>query len=150
MWLESGFLGESRSKTPFFSRFKTRFKSLIWRTALHLHGLRIRLFKSGKGQITFRNVFRNVILVHVNTPIVQFLPVFLLSFAPCISTGTWFSCVSLFADAMMVQVVFPNSMTAHSFHYDHVELGEVKVSIMNLFIRCILFADFLHVHPTIF
>ena len=27
--LESGFLGGSRSKTPFFSRFKTRFKSLI-------------------------------------------------------------------------------------------------------------------------
>ena len=28
--LESGFLGGSRSKTPLFSRFKTRFKSLIW------------------------------------------------------------------------------------------------------------------------
>ena len=28
--LESGFLGGSRSKMPFFSRFKTCFKSLIW------------------------------------------------------------------------------------------------------------------------
>ena len=28
--LESGFLGGSQSKTPLFSRFKTRFKSLIW------------------------------------------------------------------------------------------------------------------------
>ena len=28
--LKSGFLGRSRSKTSFFSRFKSRFKSLIW------------------------------------------------------------------------------------------------------------------------
>ena len=32
--LESGFLGGSRSKTPFFLRFKTRSKSLIWNSFL--------------------------------------------------------------------------------------------------------------------
>ena len=37
--LESGFLGGSRSKTPFFSRFKTRSKSLIW-NSFCLHGLK--------------------------------------------------------------------------------------------------------------
>ena len=61
--LESGFLGGSRSKTPFFSRFK----SLIW-NSFAFTWTKIRLSNQEKGRITFRNVFRNVILVYVNTP----------------------------------------------------------------------------------
>ena len=42
--LESGFLRGSRSKTPPFSRFKTRFKSLIWKSFAFTKG-KIRLSK---------------------------------------------------------------------------------------------------------
>ena len=40
--LESGFLRRSRSKTPLFSCFKTRFKSLIWKSFAFTKG-KIRL-----------------------------------------------------------------------------------------------------------
>ena len=69
--VESGFLGRSRSKTPFFSRFKTRFKSLIWNSfAFTWAKIRLR-----KGRITFWNIFRNVILAHVNTANVKLMHV---------------------------------------------------------------------------
>ena len=60
--LESGFQGRSRSKTPFFLHFKTRFKSLIW------NSFAFTWAKIRKRPNHVWNVFRNVILVHVNTP----------------------------------------------------------------------------------
>ena len=59
--LESGFLGGSRSKTVLFSCFKMRFKSLIW-NSFAFTWAKNQAFKSGKGRMTFWNVFRNVIL----------------------------------------------------------------------------------------
>ena len=50
-----------------FSRFKTRFESLIW-NSFAFTWAEIRHYKSGKGRITFRNVFWNVIRSHVNRP----------------------------------------------------------------------------------
>ena len=54
--LESGFLGGSRSKTPFFSRFKTRFKSLIWNSFLFTWA-KIRLSNQEKAESRFETSF---------------------------------------------------------------------------------------------
>ena len=67
---ESGFLRKSRSITPLFSRFKTRFKSLIWKSFAFTKG-KTRLSNQERVWITFRNGFRNVIRSFVNRPIVQ-------------------------------------------------------------------------------
>ena len=60
---ESGFLRESRSKLPLFSRFK----SLIWKSFAFTKG-KIRLSNQEWVRITFRNGFRNVIRSFVNRP----------------------------------------------------------------------------------
>ena len=52
---------------PFFCVSK-RVSKAWFETALRSHGLK-QAFKSGMGRITFWNVFRNVILAHVNTAI---------------------------------------------------------------------------------
>ena len=54
--LESGFLGGSRSKTPFFSRFKTRSKSLIWNSFLFTWA-KIRLSNQEKAESRFETSF---------------------------------------------------------------------------------------------
>ena len=54
--LESGFLGGSRSKTPFFSHFKTRFKSLIWNSFLFTWA-KIRLSNQEKAESRFETSF---------------------------------------------------------------------------------------------
>ena len=54
--LESGFLGESRSKTPFFSHFKTRFKSLIW-NSFAFTWAKIRLSNQEKAESRFETSF---------------------------------------------------------------------------------------------
>ena len=61
---ESGFLGGSRSKTPFFLHFK----SLIWKSFAFTKG-KIRLSNQERVWITFRNGFRNMIHSFVNRPI---------------------------------------------------------------------------------
>ena len=54
--LESGFLGGSRSKTPFFSRFKTRSKSLISNSFLFTWA-KIRLSNQEKAESRFETSF---------------------------------------------------------------------------------------------
>ena len=67
---ESGFLRKSRSKMPIFLRFKTHFKSLIWKSFVFIKG-KIRLSNQERVRITIRNGFRNVICSFVNRPSVQ-------------------------------------------------------------------------------
>ena len=79
--LESGFLGGSRSKTPFFPRFKTRSKSLIW-NSFWFTWAKIRLLNQEKAESRFETSFRNVILVHCkHTLCLSTLP--LRKFHPC-------------------------------------------------------------------
>ena len=54
--LESAFLCGSRFKTPFFSRFKTRFKSLIWNSFLFTWA-KIRLSNQEKAESRFETSF---------------------------------------------------------------------------------------------
>ena len=54
--LESGFLGESRSKTPFFRVFKTRFKSLIW-NSFAFTWAKIRLSNQEKAELRSETSF---------------------------------------------------------------------------------------------
>ena len=70
--LESGFIRESRSKTPLFSRFKMHFKSLIWKSFAFTRA-KIRkglnhIPKRLSERAESRSVFRNVIRSHVNRP----------------------------------------------------------------------------------
>ena len=51
--LESGFLRWSRSKTPFFPHFKTRFKSLIWNSFAFTRA-KIRLSNQERVEISTR------------------------------------------------------------------------------------------------
>ena len=63
---ESGFLGGSRSKTPFLGGFK----SLIWKSFLFTKG-KIRLSNQERVRITYRNGFWNVFRSFVNRPYVR-------------------------------------------------------------------------------
>ena len=74
--LESGFQGGSRSKTPFLSHFKTRFKSLILKPLCVSHGLKSGFQNQERAESRFENVFPNMILVHVNTPNVLTVAIF--------------------------------------------------------------------------
>ena len=55
--LESGFLGGSRSKTPFFSHFKTCFKSLIW-NSFAFTWAKIRLSNQERAESRSETYFR--------------------------------------------------------------------------------------------
>ena len=54
--LQSGFQGGSRSKTPFLSRFKTRFKSLIW-NSFAITWAKIRLSNQERAESRFKTSF---------------------------------------------------------------------------------------------